>query len=411
MKPLLISFFAVSTFAIAAEEPKPAAPEAKPNEAKQAAEGFLSQLGEIGVEKFGKKASEILALYAPTIQNARLSTAQVFAKDGTKQLALATVVSEKGYLISKASELEKTPNLELVFAKSDVFPKGLRMGGKILDTYRPYDLALIKVDASGLKPAVFETSEAPAPGTFLAAAGIDELPITHGVASVNTRNLDDANKGFLGVMLQSTEQGLSIERVTKNSAAYDAGLKEKDIVLKVNGSVVASVEEFIRTIGSIKPSEKVQIHIKRAEEEKDISAVLRRRGEFPDALRRFEDPRNMISGALSTRRTGFPAALQHDLYLRPFECGGPLTNLDGKIVGINIAKSGRIESLAIPGATVAMLLKNVDEGKFYHPELDELQKAKSNIEEEVKRIEEMGGRLKKELDEIAKKLEEITGKK
>ena len=408
MKAFLPLFVVLSTAVIAQDAAKEAKPEKRPE--KPAGEPAF-RLDDVGVEKYGKRAPDMLKMYIPTVAEARLSTAQVFARGSSKQLAMATVVSSKGYLISKASELEKNPDLEITFAKSEMFPNGLKMGAKLLDTYRPYDLALLKVDASGLKPAKFSTAAAPVPGTFLSAVGLAETPIAYGVASVNTRNLDDANKGFLGVLLKATENGLAIERVTKNSAAADAGLKEQDIVLKVNGSMVASVEEFIRTVGSFKPTEKIQIHIKRAMEEKDISAVLRRRGEFPDALRRFEDPRNMISGALSETRTGFPAAFQHDLFLRPFECGSPLTNLDGEIVGINIAKSGRIESLAIPGATVAMLMKNIDEGKFYHPELDELQKSKSNLEEEVKRLDEMENRLKKELEEIGKKLETITGKK
>ena len=409
MKAFLPLFVVLSTAAIAEDAAKDAKPEKRPEKPAPAEPAI--RLEDVGVDKYGKRAPEMLKMYSPTVTEARLSTAQVFARGGSKQLAMATVVSSKGYLISKASELEKNPDLEVTFAKSTMFPNGLKMGAKLLDTYRPYDLALLKVDASGLKPAKFSTAAAPIPGTFLSAVGLDETPIAYGVASVNTRNLDDANKGFLGVLLKATENGLSIERVTKNSAAADAGLKEQDIVLKINGSMVASVEEFIRTVGSFKPTEKIQIHIKRAMEEKDISAVLRRRGEFPDALRRFEDPRNMISGALSETRTGFPAAFQHDLFLRPFECGSPLTNLDGEIVGINIAKSGRIESLAIPGATVAMLMKNADEGKFYHPELDELKKSKTNLEEEVKRLDEMEGRLKKELEEIGKKLETITGKK
>lgn len=384
-----------------ADSAKPEPPSASP----------LLSLPDIGVEKYGKKSREVLEQYSPAISDARHSTAQVFEKGGKKQLALATVVSEKGYLISKASEVQKVKEIEILLTASPVFPNGLRLGAKLVDTYRPYDLALLQVEPTGLKPAVFSSKDTPSPGSFLVASGTGSLPLALGVASVNTRNFDDANKGFLGVLLRSTAEGLSVERVTKNSAAHDAGLKEKDIVLKVNGTGIASVEEFIQTIGRLKPTETVKIHIKRESELKDISAVLRRRGEFPEALRRFEDPRNLMSGALSEQRTGFPAAMQHDLYLRPSECGGPITNLDGEVIGINIARSGRIESLAIPSATVTALIKNVSSGKFYHPEVEELQKSKANIEAEVNRLDEMEVRLKKELDEITKKLEAISAKK
>lgn len=394
MKHSWILLFAVGTSALA----------------EDAYVGGLSKLEGVGVEKYGKRAPEILAQYTPTVASAHLSTAKVLAKGSDKQLALATVVSASGYLITKASEVEKNLDVELLFAKSPVFPQGLRLGTKIVDTYRPFDLALLKVEASGLNPAQFTDTPAPSPGTFLAAAGIEDVPIAFGVTSVATRNLDDANKGFLGVLLQPTEQGLSIRQVTAKSAAADAGLKENDIVLKINGNLVATVEEFIRTVSSYKPSDRIQLNIKRADEIKNVDAVLRRRGEFPGALQRFEDPRSAMSGALSDHRTGFPAALQHDLILKPSECGGPLTDLDGHVVGINIAHSGRIESLAIPTATVAMLLKTIDQGKFYHPELEDLQKAKANLESEVRRLDELEARIKQQLDEVGKKLESLTAK-
>ncbi len=52
------------------------------------------------------------------------------------------------------------------------------------------------------------------------------------------------------------------------------------------------------------------------------------------------------------------------LVLQPEECGGPLTDLDGHVVGLDIAPSGRVESLAIPAADLKSLLAEVTKGKF-----------------------------------------------
>ena len=400
MKRYALCFLA-GLSAVYAESPMPMPmPETLP--------AVVPELAPIGVEKYGKRAADVLAQYAPTVASAHLSTVRVYNKATSKQVAMATVVSASGYLISKFSELENT-DIEVLFAKSSVCPTGLRMSAKVVDTCRSFDLALLKVEASGLNPAVFMDCPPPVPGTFLTAADTEELPLAFGVASVNARSLDDSNKGFLGVRLLSTDDGLKIGGVTEKSAAADAGLKVNDIVLKVNGHMVASVDEFIRTVGSCKPTERVQLQIKRADELKDVDAILRARGDFPQAMQRYEDPRNSMSGALSNHRTGFPAALQHDLFLKPSECGGPLTDLDGHIVGINIAHSGRTESLAIPSASIAILLKTVETGKFFHPEIEELQKSKSNLEEEMKRLDEMEARIKAQVDEIAKKLEALVG--
>ena len=391
MKRYALCFLACLS-AVYAESPMP-----MPMPMPETLPAVVPELAPIGVEKYGKRAADVLAQYAPTVASAHLSTVRVYNKATSKQVAMATVVSASGYLISKFSELENA-DIEVLFAKSSVCPTGLRMSAKVVDTCRSFDLALLKVEASGLNPAVFMDCPPPVPGTFLTAADTEELPLAFGVASVNARSLDDSNKGFLGVMLRSTDDGLKIGGVTEKSAAADAGLKVNDIVLKVNGRMVASVDEFIRTVGSCKPTERVQLQIKRADELKDVDAILRARGDFPQAMQRFEDPRNSMSGAL-----------QHDLFLKPSECGGPLTDLDGHIVGINIAHSGRTESLAIPSASIAILLKTVETGKFFHPQIEELQKSKSNLEEEMKRLDELEARIKAQVDEIAKKLQALVG--
>ena len=59
-----------------------------------------------------------------------------------------------------------------------------------------------------------------------------------------------------------------------------------------------------------------------------------------------------MGGDLSLRRDDFAAAIQHDTVLMPHECGGPVVTLDGKIVGINIARAGRTESYYLPADVV-----------------------------------------------------------
>jgi serine protease Do len=51
--------------------------------------------------------------------------------------------------------------------------------------------------------------------------------------------------------------------------------------------------------------------------------------------------------------------LQHDTVLKPEECGGPIVNLDGKAIGINIARAGRVESYAIPSEAVLPILEEL----------------------------------------------------
>jgi hypothetical protein len=67
--------------------------------------------------------------------------------------------------------------------------------------------------------------------------------------------------------------------------------------------------------------------------------------------------------------------------LRPADCGGPLLDLDGKMVGINIARAGRVNSYAIPTAAIKPLLEELKSG---------------NLAPEViakKKLESLGARL------------------
>ena len=67
---------------------------------------------------------------------------------------------------------------------------------------------------------------------------------------------------------------------------------------------------------------------------------------------------------VTRRRGGFPAILQHDGVIKPTDCGGPLVDLDGKVVGINIARAGRVESYALPSEDVQALITDLKSGKL-----------------------------------------------
>ena len=51
--------------------------------------------------------------------------------------------------------------------------------------------------------------------------------------------------------------------------------------------------------------------------------------------------------------------IQHDSILAPAQCGGPICDLDGKVVGLNIARAGRVESFALPAAVVRESVKKL----------------------------------------------------
>src|SRR5262249_43086894 len=75
------------------------------------------------------------------------------------------------------------------------------------------------------------------------------------------------------------------------------------------------------------------------------------------------DIQNSMGTDRSERRTGFPVTLQHDTILKANECGGPLVDLEGRVIGINIARGGRTDTYAIPAQAILPLLPDLMAGK------------------------------------------------
>ena len=69
---------------------------------------------------------------------------------------------------------------------------------------------------------------------------------------------------------------------------------------------------------------------------------------------------NGMGSTVSNRKDDFSSVMQTDLPLQANQCGGPVTDLDGNIVGIVIARSGRIETMVIPSETIRQTLSGVD---------------------------------------------------
>jgi S1-C subfamily serine protease len=56
--------------------------------------------------------------------------------------------------------------------------------------------------------------------------------------------------------------------------------------------------------------------------------------------------------------------VQHDTVLKPNQCGGPIVGLQGKTLGLNIARAGRVASYAVPSDVVMGLLSDLKSGKL-----------------------------------------------
>lgn len=86
------------------------------------------------------------------------------------------------------------------------------------------------------------------------------------------------SRAFLGVYTDKTENGAKITNITKESAADAAGLKEDDIITKINDTKVTGPEDLSDAIGKFKPKDEIKVTYKRgSDKEKTVKATLKER--------------------------------------------------------------------------------------------------------------------------------------
>ncbi|MSR53441.1 MAG: PDZ domain-containing protein [Gemmataceae bacterium] len=309
-----------------------------------------------------KTTPAFLALFAPAIEKASKSTVRLLV-DG-KDAALGVVVSAEGFVITKASEI-----------KSGVLTVKTRDGrdldAKVSLVSEAYDLALVKVEGSGLSPIDWASSQDAPVGNWVAIPAIGKEPVSVGVVSTGPRSFSPPygpprvpteKSGFLGVQLDQDSAGATIYTVTVGSAAEKAGILPKDTIIKVDAHEIANQETLINTLLGYKAGDKVKIMLIREGKQMELTAVLGARPSelLPPAKGKGPAPRgdiqNSMGSVLSERRTGFPRIFQTDAVLKPTDCGAPLVDLDGRVLGIAIARAGRTESHVIPAETIKDLL-------------------------------------------------------
>jgi S1-C subfamily serine protease len=281
-------------------------------------------------------------LIRPIAESVQGSVVQILS--GGTPVALGTVVSGDGYVLTKRSELSGDP-IRIRLGDKRLLP------ARVAAVRRRNDLALLRIESAVTLPPIQFSNVVPPVASFLISPGRTGRPIGFGVIGVKSRQIQ--HQGRLGVMLTDDSSGRAlVDDVFPDSGAEHAGIAIGDLIIAIDGREKNSRTGVIETLRDKFPGERVRLTILRTNESREIDTL-----EMDARIREFgimaeSESDSKVNGPRNIRLSGFDQVIQHDTVLDPDECGGPVLDTSGRVVGLNIARAGRVVSYSLPSSLV-----------------------------------------------------------
>lgn len=288
-----------------------------------------------------RDSPEMLRLFRSVTRSVDGCVAEVM-RDG-KVVALATIVDSRGFLVTKRSELSDDP-IRVRLSDNRIYP------ARIEAVRRQNDLALLRIDAPSDLPAVTFEPFLPSIGSFLVTPARTGRPIAIGVMGARGRRI--TARGGLGVYLEDGADGRArISDVVPGSGADQAGLQSGDLILRIDGNDQPNKRRVRYTLGNMFPGEEVRLTLTRTDDDGSAGRQVEVEAQIRDLSMLAESINDTsVNGPRNERISGFDRVIQHDAVLQPQQCGGPLVDTQGRVVGLNIARAGRVMTLALPSS-------------------------------------------------------------
>lgn len=185
-------------------------------------------------------------------------------------LAPVSLVAQKDDKGDKADKEKKDVRQIIVTARGEKDEKitveingdKITINGKPLEDYKDKD-GDISVRLNKLKDLEF-LAKVPGAGINWNLNGFDNFKVF----------ADDANHAMLGVTTEKTDEGAKINSITKESAAEKIGLKEGDVITKIDDTKIEDPDDLSAAIKTHKPGDKVAVTYLRDKKEQKASAEL-----------------------------------------------------------------------------------------------------------------------------------------
>lgn len=309
----------------------------------------------------------------PVIAEASKSTVRLWGKLGRRGkptiLAYGTVVGNGTQVLTKWSEVERSiDNLQAQTGNDESFPVD------VAGVFTEEDLVLLnlrdglrvagdKVEAlgkeSGLIPAKFFESDLTY-GQFLTAPQPSGKPGAFGVVSVLERNLRETDQAHVGIMVdpEYSGAGVKIATVQPEYGAAEAGIQAGDLILAVEDRDISGIQELKNALTNKQPGDLVKMRIAAAGKERVVEVRLSNRPVFGQFSGGRLNAMERMGGEPNLVRDGFSKVVQSDMQIRKNQVGGPVVDLEGRIVGITMARADRTRTYIMGSGTLMEILKS-----------------------------------------------------
>lgn len=265
----------------------------------------------------------------------RLPPVAVEVRSGGKRRALGTIVDAHGWILTKASELEGQVFCRLSDGRE--FPAIDRQ------VSREHDLALVKIDARDLStPEWSDSSDVPVGG--LVSALRPGLPASEGVVARSARAIPCDPTFRLASLAEHLGGQNGLEMV--DNLYTRIPLEQGDVIVDLEGQPTPDREAFLKlddaeaVVLPPYPGDPIRMGVLRAGRRVELQFRL------PSDFNWFLD-----ESEESNRSSGFPAAFGVDVELPTDQCGGPVIDPSGHVIGVTIA-CREAGVYVIPAATV-----------------------------------------------------------
>ncbi|MHC4841810.1 MAG: PDZ domain-containing protein, partial [Planctomycetota bacterium] len=143
--------------------------------------------------------------------------------------------------------------------------------------------------------------------------------------------------------------------VKAGTPAELAGISSGEQLTKIDGKELAKQRDLDNAVKAHKIGDKVTLTLVRDGEEVEIEIELSEEDAPPPPP---GGGRPNVKGPINDRYTHFGKVLQHDGVTLPSQQGSPTYDLQGNVIGLNIARADRTRTFALSTERIALILKD-----------------------------------------------------